>query len=551
MNQSKNKKMRHLGTKVNLLVIALLAVSMAMVVVVCVTMFYRLTMKLLQEECVNGTKVLEYELNNYTGPDDKTQLLDDLKQKMNCEFTIFKGNTRVYTTIIQDGERVVGTALSDRLTKIIIEQGESYVGEAHILGTDHLCSYVPTLDENGQVNGLIFAGISMESAHDQINTTIFVSCAAGVVMVLISTILLSLFISNAVSKPLKKLTILAQTMERGELGLNEDTNLRIDVRSNDEVGYLAEIFGATIARLKGYIGEISHILASISEGNLGVETKQQYVGDFLSIKESLDSILDKLNSTMEQIVESASFVSNGSEQMAIGAQSLSQGAVEQASTIENFERVIGDIAGQVEETAGKVAQANDQIDLVSGQIMESNRKMHEMIDAMREIDTNSNEIEKIIKTIENIAFQTNILALNAAVEATRAGEAGKGFAVVASEVRSLAEQSSEASRSTAELIGRSIQSVKHGTQIANETAEQLQAVVSGAQEIVEKTDWIAKASNVQAESVSHIQEQIGQISCVVQTNSATAQQSAATSEELSSQAGLLKAMTDMFRLKRR
>ena len=175
--------------------------------------------------------------------------------------------------------------------------------------------------------------------------------------------------------------------------------------------------------------------------------------------------------------------------------------------------------------------------------------MHEMMRAMEEINASSNEIGKIIKTIESIASQTNILALNAAVEAARAGEVGKGFAVVAEEVRELAAKSAEASKSTADLIERSIAAVKEGARIAYETADRLETVVTGAGEVVEKTNWIAQASGTQADSISRIQQRVGEISNVVQTNSATAQESAATSQELSAQAGALKKLVDMFRLK--
>lgn len=189
------------------------------------------------------------------------------------------------------------------------------------------------------------------------------------------------------------------------------------------------------------------------------------------------------------------------------------------------------------------------METVGTQILESNQKMKEMIHAMQEINDSSNEISKIIKTIENIASQTNILALNAAVEATRAGSAGKGFSVVAEEVRALAGKSAEASKTTADLIESSIQKVEHGSKIASEMAAQLEFVVSGTNQAMETTIRIADDSRIQAEAVSDIQEQISQISCVVQTNSAIAQESAATSEELSSQTKMLKHLTDMFHVK--
>ena len=533
------------------MVACMMIVGIALTVAQCVYMFYRLTLNTLREQCVTGTNILAYELEKYNGPEDMTQLLDDLKQETGCEFTIFHGDERAYTTILQDGKRAVGTKLSAELNDIVLVKGESYVGNAQILGVDHLCSYVPTKGEDGKINGLLFSGISISQANEQVTSTVGTTCVLGGAMVIICVLLLAAYIRGVVSSPLSKLTVLAQTMERGELGLDSRQNVKIDIHSNNEIGFLAETFEKTIIRLKGYIGEISAVLESIAQGDLTLATEQTYVGDFASIKESLDNILDKLNDTMSQIVESSDHVSNGSEQMSIGAQALSQGAVEQASAVEELDSNIRQISEQVGRTAENAVQASQKVEAVGAQLMESNQKMQEMIAAMEAIDARSNEIGKIIKTIENISSQTNILALNAAVEAARAGEVGKGFAVVAEEVRELAGRSSEASKSTANLIERSIEAVKEGTRIASETAEQLVTVVSGANEVVETTNMIAEAARAQADSVFEIREQINQISNVVQTNSATAEESAATSQQLSSQAGLLRNMIGMFRIRNR
>lgn len=545
----RKKRIGHLGRRVSLLVVGLLTVSIIAVVAQCISMFYELSMNMLKAECVNGTDILSYELEKYTGPEDKTQLLDELKNALGCEFTIFIGDERAYTTVMQNGERVVGTKLSDEIAKIVIGKGETYVGEAEILGVEHLCSYVPTRDESGKVNGLIFAGVSLAEEMKEINNTVMASCMVGVILVVVSVILVAFFIRYAVSRPLAKLTDLANAMEQGELGIGSSHDIKLNIRSNDEVGLLAGVFEDTIRRLKGYIGEISTVLEAIAAGNLTLDTKQEYVGDFASIKTSLDDILRKLNNTMTQIVESTNCVSNGSEQMAIGAQALSQGAVEQASAVEELDENMHGISGQVGETAQNAKQASEKVVSVGGLITESNQKMQEMILAMQEINESSNEIGKIIKTIENIASQTNILALNATVEAARAGEAGKGFAVVAEEVRELAGRSAEASKSTAALIEHSIAAVEYGTRIANETAGQLASVVAGADEVMKTTNQIAEAAAAQAEAVAQVREQISQISMVVQTNSATAQESAATSEELSAQAGLLKNLIGMFHIK--
>lgn len=549
MKKERNGRMTHLGRKVGSVVAGMLVVSIAVIVILCVSMFYSLTMDMLRDQCVDGTNVLAYRLEHYSGTEDLTQMLDDLKEQMGCEFTIFYGDERAYTTIVQeDGKRAVGTKLSADLADTVLVKGQAYVGNAYITGVEHICSYVPTRDENGKITGLIFSGISMAQAVEQLNHTVKTACNVGVVLVVVCILLLTVYIKMGVSGPLKKLTALAQTMEQGELGLGSSRDMTVDIRSNDEIGFLAHTFENTIFRLRGYIEEISSILAAISQGNLAVKTKQDYVGDFTSIKASLDGILDKLNSTMSQIMESTDCVSNGSEQMAIGAQALSQGAVEQASAVEELDGNMHAISRQVEQTAANAAQASSRVEGVSVQLSESNQKMQEMIQAMQEINDRSNEIVKIINTIEDISAQTNILALNAAVEAARAGETGKGFAVVAQEVRELAGKSSEASKSTTALIERSIEAVKRGTQIASETAQQLMAAVEGSGEIVDTTNWIADAARNQAASVGEIREQISQISTVVQTNSATAEESAATSEQLSQQARLLKGLVGMFRL---
>lgn len=236
--------------------------------------------------------------------------------------------------------------------------------------------------------------------------------------------------------------------------------------------------------------------------------------------------------------------------MSTASQALSQGSVEQTGAVEELEGTIRCVTQSVKQTAQNAQRAREQVGGMSRQLAEGNQKMQEMIAAMGEISDSSNEIGKIIKTIEDIAFQTNILALNAAVEAARAGTAGKGFAVVADEVRSLAAKSAEASQSTSALIGRSITAVNQGTQIADATARQLENVVKGAHGIEETINGIAADAQTQAGAVEQIQDQIGQITSVVQSNSATAEESAATSRELSAQANVLKQLVKTFRLRR-
>ncbi len=544
-----HQKIKRIGRKVGNLVAAMLGVSITLVVVICVLMFYRLTMSMMQNECVSGTNVLAYELAAYSGDEDKTGLLDALKQEMGCEFTIFHGDERAYTTIQQNGQRAVGTRLASDISDIVLKQGKSYVGQATILGETHLCSYAPTRDANGQVDGLIFAGISMSSAAQQISLTIALSCLAGIVLILVGILIIGAYIKRSVSNPLFRLTVLAQTMEQGNLGLNQHQSIMTEIDSNDEIGVLSQSFDHTISRLRNYIGEISSTLEAIANGDLTAQITQEYIGDFSAIRTSLNDILQRLNSTVGQIVTSAEHVSGGAEQMSTAAQALSQGSMEQTGAVEELESTMRSVTVSVKQTAESVQHAREQVDGMGTQLTEGNQKMREMIAAMKEITDSSHEIGNIIKTIEDIAFQTNILALNAAVEAARAGTAGKGFAVVADEVRSLAAKSAEASQSTSALIGRSIAAVNQGTQIADATAKQLESVVAGAHEMVETINEISSDARTQADAVEQIQDQIGQITSVVQTNSSTAEESAATSQELSAQANLLKQLVKAFRLR--
>ena len=549
--KNSDKTPRRIGRKVGNLVAAMLGVSITTVVILCVLMFYRLTMSMMENVCVSGTNVLAYELANYSGPDDQTALLDALKEQMGCEFTIFRGNERAYTTIQQNGQRAVGTRLSDELSKVVLEQGKAYVGKASILGEEHLCSYVPTRGADGEVDGLIFAGISMSDVATQINLTVILSFVAGVVLIFAGIMVVGAYIKQVVTRPLFRLTVLAETLEQGNLGLSMSQDIMADIHSDDEIGILAQSFDKTISRLKNYIGEISSTLESVASGDLTLQISQEYVGDFAVIRTSLNNILQNLNRTMSQIVSSSECVSGGASQMSSASQGLSQGAVEQTGAVEGLEQTMEEVVGRIRKTADNAGHAQKQAGDMGQHLADSNQKMQEMMAAMEKINDSSKEIGKIIKAIEDIAFQTNILALNASVEAARAGAAGKGFAVVSEEVRDLAGKTAEASKSTAALIERSITAVQEGTRIAGATAKQLEGAVAEAQRIVGTINNIAADARTQADAMGQIEGQISQISSVTQTNSATAQESSATSEELSAQAGLLRALVKTFRLRAR
>ncbi|WP_444640994.1 methyl-accepting chemotaxis protein [Caproiciproducens sp. R1] len=356
------------------------------------------------------------------------------------------------------------------------------------------------------------------------------------------SIIIAIRISRSISKPVAEMSEAAQKIAQGDL------SVQIDGNSQNEIGRLGEAFAQSTASIRAYISDIGNIVSEIERGNLTVGTDLEYIGDYAQLKSSILGIIATLNHTFGQIDQAAEQVASGSSQVSSGAQELAQGATEQASSVEELSASISEISTHVKDNAEHTASASRSVAEVSKEIETSNQHMDDMVKAMTLINESSGEIGKIIKTIEDIAFQTNILALNAAVEAARAGAAGKGFAVVADEVRNLASKSAEAAKNTTALIENSVRQVENGTKIADATAQSLHRVVARAEEVTKTVEKISVATNRQSDAISQVTLGVEQISSVVQTNSATAEESAAASEELSSQAQLLRDLVEKFRL---
>lgn len=357
--------------------------------------------------------------------------------------------------------------------------------------------------------------------------------------------LLSLFIVASVVVPLKKFTAITQELANGNF------DAEINVNKKDEIGQLAGSLQALVSRLKTYIAyiqETSALLKQMGNGNLVLQFEHSYDGEFRVLKEALLDTSKLLNNTISEFNTAANQVASGSDQVANGAQALSQGATEQASSIEKLSATITEITQQIKQNAENARLANESAELAGKEIFKSNEQMKNMVKAMDDIASKSSEISKIIKVIEDIAFQTNILALNAAVEAARAGAVGKGFAVVADEVRNLASKSAEAAKNTPTLIEETLVAVKNGSGIVECTAETLDESAKITQEAVMLIDKIAMASDKQAQEAMEVSLAVDQIASVVQMNSATAEESAAASEELSGQAQMLKELISGFKL---
>jgi len=314
-------------------------------------------------------------------------------------------------------------------------------------------------------------------------------------------------------------------------------------------GKIKHDMNRTIEFLRNYVEEITHTLEEMGRGNFDLEITNLFCGDFLAIKIALNDIAANLSTTLADINVAASQVEIGAQQISDGGQALSQGTTEQASSIQELTASIDEVASETKRNAKNANEANELAINVRTNAEVGNAQMVKMVAAMSEINDSSNNISKIIKVIDDIAFQTNILALNAAVEAARAGQHGKGFAVVAEEVRTLAARSAEAAKQTTGLIEGSIGKVEVGSKIADETAVSLAEILKQIEKVADLVGRIARASNDQASEIAQINQGIESVSQVVQTNSATAEQSAAASEELSGQAEMLKQMVEAFKLK--
>ncbi|MBC3803012.1 methyl-accepting chemotaxis protein [Acetobacterium fimetarium] len=347
-----------------------------------------------------------------------------------------------------------------------------------------------------------------------------------------------------VAKPIREVAEVMDAISNG--------NLRVSVNGDyaGEFDELKHSVNNTANGLKIIVGEISDVTGKIGDGNLNIENVQSFGGDFIDISNALNTIIDSLNELLGEINEAAIQVNAGATQVADGSQSLAQGSTEQASSIQELTASITEIADQTKNNATDANKAQELSTNVKENAAIGNAQMTDMQNAMVEINQSSEDISKIIKVIDDIAFQTNILALNAAVEAARAGQHGKGFAVVAEEVRTLAARSAEAAKETTLMIEGSINKVQQGTKIADQTASALTDIVDGIAKVTDLVVNIAKASNEQATGISQVNTGIEQVAMVVQNNSATAEESAAASEELTGQAELLRETIGQFKLRK-
>ena len=388
--------------------------------------------------------------------------------------------------------------------------------------------------------------LTQESTDDMHSTIMLMQAITAVCLVLALFCLISLvvYVLKNVLAPILHITRQVQPLQEGKL------DLALDHKTNDELGDLAGTLEKSMELIRGYIWDLNRIMEQMAKGNFNVKTATAFIGEFRSIEESIDILTSNLSSTINSICQAQTQVSGNAEHLSSGAQALAQGATEQASAVEELYATLDDLSKGASRNVQSAATALESARLTGEQVTLSGQQMEQMVSAMSDITKSSQEIGRIIATIEDIAFQTNILALNAAVEAARAGSAGKGFAVVADEVRSLATRSDEAAKATKDLIDNSVQATEQGSRIVGQVSESLKKTLDLVMQSNTTINTIAEAIQAESASIAQVTEGIGQISAVVQTNSASSEESAAVSSELFEEVHKLEGETQKFHLKR-
>lgn len=470
--------------------------------------------------------------------------VDSVKEKTGAELTLFLENIRYSTTLLNDsGERNIGTEMSPSIWQAV-QAGEVYIGKAAINGQNYYVNYTPMTSTDGSIIGAYFAGYSTAAADKELATGIVI---AGIVLVAlcgILAVLLFIAMNKLVKQPVAEVVKVCGQISSGALD-SQDSEFRF---ANDEMGEIASRLTEAKHGLHTIVEDISRVLSAMAEGDFTAKPGLEYMGNFDEINNSFRRIQETLSGIIANINTSSEDVTAGAQQMADGSQLLAEGTTEQATAVDQLSSTITEISENIAKTAENANRASEISTNCADRIIAQGKEMEQMLSAMEKIQRQSMAISEVIKTIEDIAFQTNILALNAAIEAARAGEAGKGFAVVADEVRNLASKSAESANSTKELISSTIEAVENGSGIAHKTAETMNSVIKLSQESADIVSDISSAAEQQADAVKQVTIGIEQISHVIATNSATAEQSAASCEELSAQARILKEQIDRLKI---
>lgn len=448
-------------------------------------------------------------------------------------------------SIVEEGSNMIEAAKTDPSVADVAAvnqrmiQGESGFGAYEFYGDNKFVGFAPI---DGNQKWSIAIETSQREFKSSLDRSIMLTVLV-VVLVVLATFPVAIKVGRSISDPIRSCVARLEKMADGDLHTPSP-----QVKSKDETAQLAKALETMLSRLNDVAQDVSHHLGKMAQGDFRETITHTYWGDFITMEQSIKAIHHSLKDTLSQISRSAGTVASSAVQVSNGAQSLSQGATEQASAIHELSATADSIAENARQTAVTAEEAGHFVTQAGEQLGVSVNYVQELNTAMEKISGSSTEIGKIIDTIENIAFQTNILALNAAVEAARAGSAGKGFAVVADEVRNLASKSDEAAKATKELIEGSITAVAEGGQVVEKVTESLDKTNSISKNVTIKVNAVVEAVETQTTAISQVTEGIDQISAVIQSTSATSEQSAATAQELSDQSLLMNNLVRKFQL---
>jgi len=428
---------------------------------------------------------------------DEFDLVDEIGSLTGDTVTIFQGDTRIATNVIQNnGKRAVGTQVSKEVASAVLSKGDTFIGKANVVGTWNQTVYEPIKDANNEIIGIFYVGVP-NTLYDKIANDFRTNLIFFILAGLILFSIIVWYFADRFFRPLSQLEQATKKMVDGDL------TAKIQVKSKDEIGSLANSF---------------------------------------------NSMLDSFNEVLHHIRIASSEVTAGAEQVSNSSMSLSHDATEQASAVEELTARIEDIAGQMQQNLDNVEKAHALSEEVNKNALEGSQQMKDLQLAIQEINETSNDISKIIRVIDDLSFQTNILSLNASVEAAQAGQHGKGFAVVAEEVRNLAAKSALAASDTSNLIKNSLKKVEDGIKIVDANARSLNEIISGVNQMTNAITQISIASKDQSASIDEINIGINQVASTIQNSTAISEESAATSEELSGQAAALEQQVQKFKL---
>ena len=475
---------------------------------------------------------------------DKTSFVDTIKEKTDCEISLFLDDVRYNTTIMDDtGKRITGQKMSSAIWEKV-KNGNAFQDKTSINNGEYFVHYEPMKDTNGNVIGSYFAGFSAESYSSAVSKTVHLSVVIGVVLAGIAFAILVTVMKKDFKRPVQAL--IEECRDIKNINLNKE---RSNFKYNkDEVGRLANALIESKQTLNSYIRDIVDVLETMAHGDFTKQPALAYKGDFISIQKAFEQIHANLGEIISNVTTSSENVALGAEQMSSGTQALAEGTQRQSATIDRLSSTVSGISENVNKTAENARSASE-ISLDCSNIMEEQTvEMEKLITAMDVVEKKSGDIAKVIKAIEDIAFQTNILALNASIEAARAGAAGKGFAVVATEVGNLAAKSAASANSTKAIIDSTLKAVAKSIEIAHDAATAINSVTEKSKQAAELVKEIAEDATTQAGDLEQATGGINEISEVIQNNSSTAQQSAASCEELSSQSKLMLEMVEKLKV---